>query len=84
MTKLLLNKGSLGCYWFKSNSSLCFEYECVANQGEIMGKGRELDKFEKVQAENSKRAKKNYEKKLKRLRYKEEQKRLENKKKAKK
>ena len=49
-----------------------------------MGQGRDLDKFQKVQAENSKRAKKNYEKKLKRLRYKEEQKRLENKKKAKK
>ena len=32
-----------------------------------MGKGRDLDKFEKVQAENSKRAKKNYERKLKRL-----------------
>ena len=49
-----------------------------------MGKGRDLDKFEKVQAENSKRAKKNYERKLKRLRYKEELKRVENKKKAKK
>tara|TARA_B100000959_G_scaffold260211_1_gene296532 strand:- start:25 stop:189 length:165 start_codon:yes stop_codon:yes gene_type:complete len=49
-----------------------------------MGKGRELDKFEKVQAENKKRAMKNYERKLKRLRAKEEQKRLENKKKAKK
>ena len=49
-----------------------------------MGKGRDLDKFEKVQAENSKRAKKNYERKLKRLRYAEELKRLENKKRAKK
>ena len=49
-----------------------------------MGKGRELDKFAKVQAENTKRAKKNYERKLKRLRHKEELKRLENKKKAKK
>ena len=46
-----------------------------------MGKGRDLDKFEKVQAENTKRAKKNFERKLKRLRYKEELKRLENKKK---
>ena len=49
-----------------------------------MGKGRDLDKFEKVQSENAKRAKKNYERKLKRLRHKEELKRLENKKKAKK
>ena len=49
-----------------------------------MGEGRDLDKFEKIQAENTKRAKKNFEKKLKRLRYKEELKRLENKKKAKK
>ena len=32
-----------------------------------MGKGRDLDKFQKVQAENTKRAKKNYERKLKRL-----------------
>ena len=47
-----------------------------------MGQGRDLDKFQKVQAENSKRAKKNYERKLKRLRYKEELKRLENKKKT--
>ena len=47
-----------------------------------MGKGRELDKFAKVQAENTKRAKKNFERKLKRLRYKEELKRLENKKKT--
>ena len=47
-----------------------------------MGKGRDLDKFEKVQAENTKRAKKNFERKLKRLRYKEELKRLENKKKT--
>ena len=49
-----------------------------------MGEGRDLDKFEKIQAQNTKRAKKNFEKKLKRLRYKEELKRLENKKKAKK
>tara|TARA_B100000953_G_scaffold239697_1_gene201365 strand:+ start:142 stop:291 length:150 start_codon:yes stop_codon:yes gene_type:complete len=49
-----------------------------------MEKGRELDKFEKVKADNIKRAKKNYERKLKRLRHKEELKRLENKKKAKK
>ena len=49
-----------------------------------MGKGRDLDKFQKVQAENTKRAKKNYERKLKRLRYAEELKRLKNKKKAKK
>jgi len=49
-----------------------------------MGKGRDLDKFEEVQAENTKRAKKNFERKLKRLRYKEELKRRENKKKAKK
>ena len=49
-----------------------------------MGKGRELDKFEKVQAENTKRAKKNYERKLKRLRHTEELKRLKNKEKAKK
>ena len=49
-----------------------------------MGQGRDLDKFQKVQAENTKRAKKNYERKLKRLRHTEELKRLENKKKAKK
>ena len=47
-----------------------------------MGKGRELDKFAKVQAENTKRAKKNYERKLKRLRHAEELKRLKNKEKA--
>jgi len=49
-----------------------------------MGKGRDLDKFQKVQAENTKRAKKNYERKLKRLRHAEELKRLKNKEKAKK
>ena len=49
-----------------------------------MGKGRDLDKFQKVQAENTKRAKKNYERKLKRLRHTEELKRLKNKEKAKK
>ena len=49
-----------------------------------MGKGRELDKFQKVQAENTKRAKKNFERKLKRLRHTEELKRLKNKEKAKK
>lgn len=48
-----------------------------------MGKGRELDKFAKVQAENTKRAKKNYERKLKRLRHNEELKRLKNKKESK-
>ena len=37
-----------------------------------MGKGRELDKFAKVQAENTNRAKKNYERKLKRLKNKKE------------
>ena len=47
-----------------------------------MGKGRDLDKFQKVQAENTKRAKKNYERKLKRLRHAEELKRLKNKEKA--
>ena len=49
-----------------------------------MGKGRDLDKFQKVQAENTKRAKKNYERKLKRLRHAEELKRLKDKEKVKK
>ena len=49
-----------------------------------MGQGRDLDKFQKVQAENTKRAKKNFERKLKRLRHTEELKRLKNKEKAKK
>ena len=48
-----------------------------------MGKGRDLDKFQKVQAENTKRAKKNYERKLKRLRHNEDLKRLKNKKESK-
>ena len=49
-----------------------------------MGKGKDSKTpLEKVQAENTNRAKKNYERKLKRLRYKEELKRLKNKKKLK-
>ena len=50
-----------------------------------MGKGKDSKTpLEKIQAENTNRAKKNYERKLKRLRYAEELKRLKNKKKAKK